>query len=156
MHLHKIVAQILLTLSILNSVLAAPAVSVRQMHDARGAVPVRVPAEGVVALEKRLFEPSFGEAIHNFFSSPQPKPQPSPAGPDHPQQEGAAPEPKPKSEPGEVFYDAQPPKSPLQKTMNPENIKAAKYVGVAGLAAAAYLGLLIPTITKNDGHDSQS
>jgi hypothetical protein len=146
MHLHKIVAQILLTLSILNSVLAAPAVSVRQMHESRGAVEVRVPAE----------EPRFIESIHNYFFPPQPKPQPSPAGPGHPQQEGAAPKPEPK----EVFYDAQPPKSPLQKTMQKtmttENMKAAKYAGVASLAAAAYLGLLIPTITKNDGHDSQS
>ena len=49
MHRHKIVAQILLILFILNSVLAAPIVRVREIPGARGTVAVRVPAEGVVA-----------------------------------------------------------------------------------------------------------
>jgi hypothetical protein len=57
MHRQKAVAQILLILSILHSVLAAP-ILIREMPGARGAVAVRVPAEGVVAkLEKRPFEP---------------------------------------------------------------------------------------------------
>jgi hypothetical protein len=65
MHRHKTVAQILLILSIFSSVLAAPVLRVREMP---GAVAVRVPAEGAVAvLEKRIDWP---------WSSKK-KPQPS-------------------------------------------------------------------------------
>ncbi|KAI0281701.1 hypothetical protein BGY98DRAFT_958539 [Russula aff. rugulosa BPL654] len=55
MHRQRILAQILLMLSILNSVLAAPAISAREVHEARRALAVRVPsAERVVAvLQKR-------------------------------------------------------------------------------------------------------
>ncbi|KAF8487746.1 hypothetical protein F5888DRAFT_1893787 [Russula emetica] len=49
MHHHKIVAQILLILTILNSVLAAP---IGKIPQARGAVAVRVPAEGVVLVKR--------------------------------------------------------------------------------------------------------
>jgi hypothetical protein len=43
-----------------------------------------------------------------------------------------------------------------QKLLTPENAKAVKYAGVAGLLTAAYMGLVLPTIMKNDGKDSQS
>jgi hypothetical protein len=54
MHRHRMVAQILLIIPIINSGLAAPAVSVREIQEARRALAVPVPAEGVVAvLQKR-------------------------------------------------------------------------------------------------------
>jgi hypothetical protein len=52
MHRQRILAQILLMLSILNSVLAAPAVSARGIHEARRALAVRVPSAERV-LQKR-------------------------------------------------------------------------------------------------------
>ena len=58
MHQHKIVTRILLILTILNSVPAAPVIQLREIPKTRGALAVRVPAEGVVAvLEKRPFVP---------------------------------------------------------------------------------------------------
>lgn len=56
MHQHKTVAQILLIISILNSVLAAPAVSARETYEIRNAMAARAPAEGaVVVLSKRPY-----------------------------------------------------------------------------------------------------
>jgi hypothetical protein len=70
MHQHKIVAQILLILTILNSVPAAPVLPLQEIPKARGAVAVRVPAEGVVAvLEKRPFVPLYEPEI-SVGSSP--------------------------------------------------------------------------------------
>lgn len=158
MHQYKIVAQILLILSILNSVLAAPIVRVREMPEARGAVAVRAPAEGVVAvLVKRPSE----EPGTSAGSSPGPQ-----STVEHPQ---LRPETNPEhSEP--VYYDTSseelgPPEPDRarpsnaawrQKIMTPEKIKATKYAGVVGLLSAAYLSLLITEITHGNGQDSKS
>lgn len=98
MHQHKIVAQILLILSILNSALAAPVVGVREIPGARGAVAVRVPAEGVVAvLEKRLLENQ----------------QESSAGPssEHPEPQSTRP-----PEPTETYHDSSSELGPSEPT----------------------------------------
>jgi hypothetical protein len=117
MHLRKIVARTLLILSILNSVPAAPVVRVREIPGARGAVAVRAPAEGVVAvLEKRDFDAL--EAA--WFLLPDDKPASS----------KLPPPPKPAS-----------PKPGWKQNlkMSPENIKAAKHVGMAGLILTAVM-----------------
>ena len=163
MHRHKILVQILLILSILNSVLAAPVVRVGEIPGAPGAVAVRVPAEGVVAvLEKRPFWGLWGEpgSEHPETQSTGP---PEPTGTevhhDAPLELGP-----PETEPEEVFHDASSkelkPSGTLpiaawkiaawkQKMLTPENIKALKYAGTAGLIGTAYLGLLLPTISKD-------
>jgi hypothetical protein len=119
MHLRKIVARTLLILSILNSVPAAPVVRVREIPGARGAVAVRAPAEGVVAvLEKRDFDTlGLDEAWFLLLggrpASSKPPPPSKPASP----------------KPGW--------KQNLK--MSPENIKAAKHVGYAGLILTAVM-----------------
>jgi hypothetical protein len=165
MHRHKIVAQILLILSILNFVLAAPIVRVREIPGARGAVAVRVPAEGVVAvLEKRPWAPQPGTS--GGPGPEQPEPQ-STTSPEHPETEkvyhDASPGPPGPPETEEVYHDAsseelKPPETSSkaawkQKIFTPEKIKAIKYVGIAGILTTAYLGLLLPTISNNDGQD---
>ena len=191
MHRHRILVHILLTLSILNSVLAAPAVSVREIHEARGvmvrsAMAARVPAEGGVAvLQKRPYEepssqpvPQTGtsglspehppeEIYHDALPNPPenhdalPNPAESHGAlPNPPESHGALPNPPENHDTSPNPPEPeQPPKQPskwqwkevYEKTMTPEKIKALKYVGLAGLVTTAYLGLLIPTITKNDG-----
>jgi hypothetical protein len=153
MHQHKIVAQILLILTILNSVLAAPILRVREMPEARGAVAVRAPAEGVVAvLVKRPSE----EPPESVGSSPGPQ---LTAASGHPQQ--------PATDPEETYHDASSedlgppePNRPVssnaawrQKIMTPEKIKATKYAAAVALLTTAYLSLLVPEI---DHGNSQS
>jgi hypothetical protein len=76
MHQHKIVVQILLMLTVLNSVLAAPVVHVREIPKARGAVAVRVPAEGMTAvLKKRPYVPPTEPGTSAGPSPGNPEPQ---------------------------------------------------------------------------------
>jgi hypothetical protein len=202
MHRQKAVAQILLILSILNSVLAAP-ILIREMPGARGAVAVRVPAEGVVAvLEKQPFEPRQQTGStpgsqpgtstahpspqtgtdpykefdweswmngHNPESQPGTSTGPTPGhsgtqsststGPSSgtpsvaSSEELGPPKPQPKPQPQRAVSSNAAWK---QKIMTPGKIKATKYVAVAGLLTAAYMGLLFPDIIHNDDKDSQS
>lgn len=81
MHQHKIVARILLMLAVLNSVLAAPVVYVREIPKARGAVAVRVPAEGMAAvLQKRPYEQGTSTGPNPGNPEPQ-SPPPENSGP---------------------------------------------------------------------------
>jgi hypothetical protein len=76
MHQHKIVAQILLMLTVLNSVLAAPVVHVREIPKERGTVAVRVPAEGMATvLEKRPYVPPTEPGTSAGPSPGSPEPQ---------------------------------------------------------------------------------
>jgi len=134
MHLHKTVAQFLLILSILYSALAAPAIKVREMRDARDAVVARVPAEGVAAvLEERLFIPredppgtseSTTDAPGSRPPSPPetPRPQtaehPEPQSTNHPEPHSTNhPEPHSTNRPApeEIFHDSSSDSFPLTK-----------------------------------------
>ena len=143
MHLHKIIFQIMLILSILNSVLAAPAVSVREMHEARRALAVRENPPGTMT--DNAMEPSPDQSGPHSTNPP---------GPHEPEVYHGAPE--------EFIPPASAPIKPpqtqwqRQKIMTPEKIKAIKYVGLAGLATSAYLSLLIPEITRDDSNGGQS
>ena len=171
MHLHKTVAQFLLILSILYSALAAPAIKVREMRDARDAVVARVPAEGVAAvLEERLFipredPPGTSESTTDAPGSrpPSPPETPRPQTAEHPEPHSTN-----RPAPEEIFHDSSSDSFPLtkepgkpgngapsnavwrQKILTPEKLKAMKHIGGAGLLTAAYLSLLIPTIMKDD------
>ncbi|KAN0113874.1 hypothetical protein V8E52_007346 [Russula decolorans] len=158
MHLHKIVAQILLILSILNSVLAAPVVRVREIPRARGAVAVRVPAEGVVSvLEKRPYLPQWLQ-WWGASAAPSPEQPQSTANHEHPESQST--QPPELTETEEVYHDASegPPSNAAwrQKIMTPGKIKAAKYVGITSLLTAAYLSLLLPKLTNNNGEGNHS
>ena len=183
MHRQKILAQILLMLSILNSVLAAPAVSARGIHEARRALAVRVPSAERVedVLQKRpeqeldtlrtnvvarlILEELPQEDPHLQYSRPQQSAiQPLSAY----EQSGIRPTPPPEPKPAEVSSGV-PSKAPSsipawkEKIMTPQKIKALGFVGLAGLATSAYLSLLLPEIfngqsqnsQKNNGQDGQ-
>jgi hypothetical protein len=72
MHQHKIVAQVLLILTILNSVLAAPIVRVREMPKAPGAVAVQVESQSPPNPENPETQSTTGPG------SPEPQSQTSP------------------------------------------------------------------------------
>ena len=171
MHRHKIVAQILLTLSIFNSVLAATVVTAREIPGAVGAVAVRRPAEGVVAvLEKRPNEIEPYTSVTSTGLSPEhpgslPTTGSEHSGPLSTQSHGhSGPQSMRPPVPEEVFYDAssaelKPPRPEnkassnalwRQKIITPEKKKAGKYAGIVGLLTVAYLGLLLPEIVKDD------
>jgi hypothetical protein len=107
MHLHRIVAQILLILSILNSVLAAPVVRVREIPGTRGAVAVRVPAEGVVSVLVKRPEtsagPSPGQPEPHSTTSPEHSGPLTTTNPEHPGPHSTRP-----PESAEIFHDALP------------------------------------------------
>jgi len=160
MHRHKIVAQILLTLSIFNSVLAATVVTAREIPGAVGAVAVRRPAEGVVAvLEKRPNEIEPYTSVTSTGLSPEHPGSLPTTGSEHSGPQSMRP-----PVPEEVFYDAssaelKPPRPEnkassnalwRQKIITPEKKKAGKYAGIVGLLTVAYLGLLLPEIVKDD------
>ena len=216
MHQHKIVTRILLILTILNSVPAAPVIQLREIPKTRGALAVRAPAEGVVAvLEKRPFVPVVEPEIsvgsspdHTGPLSPMTYPENyghqsttngghtgplSATNPENPGSQDSQPTTNaehtgaqstnpentgsqptanaghtgpPSTETGGVDHGApsQGPRPPArvsnaawrQKILTPEKIKAIKYIGGVALAAAAYLGLLLPEISNGEGQDSNS
>ena len=75
MYQRRILAQILLILSILNSVLAAPIVHVREMPKACGALAAQVGREGMAAvLEKRPFNPAWETLAGSSTGQPEIQP----------------------------------------------------------------------------------
>lgn len=174
MHRQKILAQILLMLSILNSVLAAPAVSARGIHEARRALAVRVPSAERVedVLQKRpeqeldtLRTNVVARLILEELPEEDPhlqyQPQHSPIQPlSAYEQSGIRPTPPPEPKPAEVSSGV-PSKAPSsipvwkEKIMTPQKVKALGIIGVAGLATSAYLSLLLPEIFNAQSQNSQ-
>jgi hypothetical protein len=162
MHRHKIVAQILLILSVLNSVLAAPAVSVREMHEARRALAVRVPAEGAVAvLQKRPYPlpppPSPESESNAFGQSPEHPLPPLPPPESESNALGQSPEhqlpppPPPESNalghspehpvPQEDYHDASTVLKPQAGSSRPSAWKPEKIMTPEKIKAVKYVGI---------------
>lgn len=162
MHPHKIIAQILLILSILNSVLAAPIFRVREIPGARDVVAARVPAEGVVAvLEKRPFnDPQPGTSPGPSPEQPQSttdpehlSPSPSTTDPEHPEQPQSATNPEhPEShstqppeptEPEEVYHDASSEElGPPEPSRRPsKTVSIPKIMTPGKIKAVKYVGI---------------
>ena len=133
MHQLKTIAQVILILSIVNFVLAAPAV--RDIHEARDDVMVRVLAEDMGAVAEKRF-------INKFFGTPMIPWEDSGWDSGDEGYETASDEPfDHPSTPAE-----QPPLTPSQKRpkiMTPARIKAAKIITGVGLFTAAILGIVI-------------
>jgi hypothetical protein len=140
MHQHKAVAQLILILSILNFVLAAPAV--REIHEARDDVIVPVFAQDVEGVSDKLgntlggklaYESRDGELLPGFVSPPSTLPSESPP-------------PTPTPKPGPPRTSTRP------KIMTPEKIRATKIVTGVGLLTASLLGLLDIQLVYQDDH----
>jgi len=137
MHQPKTVAQLILILSIVNFVLAAPAA--REIHEARDGVIVPVFAQDVEGVSDKLgntlggklaYESRDGELLPGFESPPSTPPSESPP-----------PTPTPKPAP-----------SARPKIMTPEKIRATKIITGVGLLTASLLGLLDIQISYQDDH----
>jgi hypothetical protein len=138
MHQLKTAAQVILILSIVNFVLAAPAV--RGIHEARDDVMVRVLAEkrvinGISGTPMVPWEDSDWDSRNNGYETAS----------DDEGYETASDEPPP--------HPSTPTEQKMPKIMTPGKIKAAKIAMGASLVAAAILGLVvIQTSFKNSTH----
>jgi hypothetical protein len=149
MHQHKIVAQVILILSVVNFVLAAP--TVREIHETRDDVVVRVLAEDVGAvMEKRfkIFPSFFGTPIIPWEDSDWDSGD-----------EGYETAPDEPSDHSSTLTEQQQPAPPAPsqkrpKIMTPDKIKATKIVAGVGLLTVALLGIVDIQVSQNNSSAS--
>jgi hypothetical protein len=153
MHRHKMVAQVILILSVVNFVLAAPAV--REIHEARDDVAVRVLAEDVGAVVEKRFK-----IFPSFFGTPMTRWEDSDWDSSDDGYETAPDEPSDHSSTSTEQQPAPPtpsqkrPKIRRPKIMTPDKIKATKIVAGVGLLTVALLGIVDIQVSQNNSSAS--